>query len=428
MHSNSFVTREGSRLMHGGKPFRFAGPNIYWLGLDENVGGVDWPTEYRVVNALDTALEMGANVVRSHTLGASHGHPKAIMPEPGVFNEEALRRIDFAIHEAGKRGLKLIIPFVCNWDYYHGGRLTFARWEGSDNAEDFYRLPGCINLFKLHIAAIINRVNTLTGITYKNDPTILAWELGNELNDAPAAWVEEIADYIKGLDGNHLVAHGKQFGLDRDKLAIGSLDILDVHYYPANAEETVADAREVDQAGKVYIQGEYGWPDADLDSFLAAAEGEPTVAGTLFWSLFPHGDNGGYVQHFDGFSVQYPGTAFNGELTSRIGKLREHLFRMRGLDVPGHSIPREPEILSAEGAVRFKGVVGGASYTLERSFEGEGGPWTTVYDRRPADYAESWIDPTRIHTKPAYYRVRAHNVDGAAGGYSAVYRSDPFNP
>lgn len=426
MDLKAFVSREGSRLMLEGKPFRFAGPNIYWLGLDENVEGVNWPTEYRVTNALDTALEMGANAVRSHTLGASHGHEKAIMPEPGVFNEEALRKVDFAIHEAGLRGLKLVIPFSCNWDYYHGGRLTFARWEGSENATDFYLKPGCVSLFKLYISVIINRVNTYNGIAYMDDPTIMAWELGNELNDAPAAWAEEIADYIKKLDGNHLVAHGKQFGLDRDKLAISSLDIIDVHYYPANGEKTIADAREAQLAGKVYIQGEYGWPDAELDTFLSAAEGELSVSGTLFWSLFPHGDNGGYVQHYDGFSVHYPGTGVNSDMANRISQLRVHLFRMRGLEVPEHSIPDAPSIISANGRIFFRGSVGGAYYTIEKSMESSEGPWTIIYDRRAVDHSDYWIDPSRIHTKAAYYRIKAHNVSGIAGSYSSVYHSEPF--
>lgn len=34
----AFVTRSGSQLLLHGQPFRFSGPNIYWLGLDGNLG------------------------------------------------------------------------------------------------------------------------------------------------------------------------------------------------------------------------------------------------------------------------------------------------------------------------------------------------------------------------------------------------------
>src|SRR6478752_752816 len=37
--TSAFVQRDGTHLTLNGKPFRFAGPNLYWLGLDENVGG-----------------------------------------------------------------------------------------------------------------------------------------------------------------------------------------------------------------------------------------------------------------------------------------------------------------------------------------------------------------------------------------------------
>ena len=48
--SSSFVRRDGSTLTLAGKPFRFAGTNIYWLGLDEN-----W---------FDPAIEDGNSVMR----------------------------------------------------------------------------------------------------------------------------------------------------------------------------------------------------------------------------------------------------------------------------------------------------------------------------------------------------------------------------
>ncbi len=44
---SAFVTRSGSQLLLRGQPFRFSGPNIYWLGLDGNLGSVAYPTNWR---------------------------------------------------------------------------------------------------------------------------------------------------------------------------------------------------------------------------------------------------------------------------------------------------------------------------------------------------------------------------------------------
>ncbi|MEK0312614.1 glycoside hydrolase 5 family protein [Cohnella sp. 56] len=427
MGVQGFVKREGSRLLLDGKPFRFAGPNIYWLGLDENVNGIGWPTPFRVRDALDTAVEMGATVVRSHTLGASCGHPQSVQPSLGEFNEEALRRIDFAMHEAGERGLRLVVPLVCNWNYYHGGRLTFARWRGYDDAGAFYSAPEVVADFKRHVDAIVGRVNTISGVRYSEDPAIMAWELGNELNDAPVAWVSELADYIKSLAPRQLVAHGKQFKLDAGALAVDSLDLLDVHYYPADAGEMAADAATVAAAGKTYMCGEYGWPDCDLEAFVRGAEAGESVTGTLFWSLFGHDDACGYVQHFDGFTVHYPGTAVGEEAERRIGLLRAHAYRMSGRAVPPPGVPPAPVIDGADaGRILFRGVPGGARYTLEKSTAGAAGPWTVVYDRRRAPLAGPWVDPTRAQVARTWYRLKALNQAGAESGYSAVRVSEPF--
>ena len=69
--NTAFVARDGASLTVNGRPFRFAGTNIYWLGLDENVGGVDYPTFFRIRDALDTAKAMGFTVVRSHMLAST---------------------------------------------------------------------------------------------------------------------------------------------------------------------------------------------------------------------------------------------------------------------------------------------------------------------------------------------------------------------
>lgn len=424
-----FVVRQGSQLLLNGETFRFAGPNIYWLGLDENVDGVNWPTPFRVSDALDTARIMGATVIRSHTLGVSHGCSEAIMPALGQYNEEALRRVDYAIKETGERGMRLIIPLVCNWQYYHGGRSTFTGWRGLENADDFYTHAEVISDFKDYITFLLNRVNTYTGIAYKDDPVIMAWETGNELNAAPASWVQEICRHIKETDTHHLIAHGKQFGVDAGKLEIPELDIMDVHYYPADAVALQRDAGEVESAGKVFIAGEFGWPEGDLHSFLRTAEETPSVAGTMFWSLFGHHDASGYVQHYDGFSLHYPGTGISSsDAMLRRQMLREHAFVMSGGALTEEPAPASVPVITCvrEGEITFRGVAGAAHYTLERSVEGPEGSWSIVYDRRASDYNGPWTDPGRVKSLQTCYRVKAVSMSGLEGEYSKVRVSEPF--
>ena len=204
---DTFVVRSGSQLLLKGKPFRFSGANIYWLGLDENVDGLDYPTRFRVDDALATAQEMGATVVRSHTLGISVGCPLCIEPSPGVFNEVALQHVDYAIVSAKRHGLKLIIPLVDNFHWYHGGKHTFTEWRGITDEQQFYTNATVIGDFEQYISHILNRVNSITGIAYKDDPTILGWETGNGLT-APLDWVQMIARYLKSIDPNYLVIDG----------------------------------------------------------------------------------------------------------------------------------------------------------------------------------------------------------------------------
>lgn len=46
----SFVTREGKRLKLDNADFKAVGPNVYWLGLDENINNaISYPTPGRVL-------------------------------------------------------------------------------------------------------------------------------------------------------------------------------------------------------------------------------------------------------------------------------------------------------------------------------------------------------------------------------------------
>src|SRR5437763_5294638 len=129
---DSFVTRSGTHLEVAGRPFRFGGANIEWLGLvgygpfDPN--GPRYPSHYEIDDALATAQELGARVVRAQTMGDSVGCSLCIEPALGQFNAAAFEPIDYALASARKRGLKLI-PTIVGDDARAGSSgCVYLRW------------------------------------------------------------------------------------------------------------------------------------------------------------------------------------------------------------------------------------------------------------------------------------------------------------
>lgn len=265
-----------------GEPFRFAGANIYWLGLDENVRDEfgnqhTYPSQFRIDDALRTARDMGANVVRSFAV-LSVGCKLCIQPALGVFNEAAFGSFDYALKQAQEYGIRFILPLVDNYHYYHGGRSNYTDWRGV-SADNFYTNPVVIEDFKKHIAFVLNHVNPYTGLAYKDDPTIMAWETGNELQSDSAwayvGWTREIADYIESIAPNQLIADGHSAlsayatHLDADSLKVDSIDMVSGHYYPLDSAFLDTDMAQAQQAGKVFFIGEYDWTDTSGQRALA---------------------------------------------------------------------------------------------------------------------------------------------------------------
>lgn len=423
----AFVTRSGSSLFLEGKKFRFSGANIYWLGLQEVAGGIAYPSHFQVDDALATAEFMGARVVRSHTLGISVGCSLCVEPALGRFNQVALRHIDYAIESAREHHIKLIIPLTDNWHYYHGGKHTFTDWLGYPDENQFYTNPQVIGDFEQYIGILLNHVNSYTGIAYRNDPTILAWETGNELS-APFEWVQMIARYIKSIDHHHLVMDGNYEQANESSnfqqdLGIGAVDLYTGHYYPPTISAFERQVTQAYNAGKAFIVGEYDWNTGDGDAlggFLLAVE-KSEAGGDLYWMLFSHDDTHGFVPHKQHFTLHYPGDTPDGR--SRVALLLVHAYAMRGLPLPTAVPPGVPHITSVTGsAVEWRGAAGADTYTIERTTEGVEGPWITVCDRCATDNESPWIDRSRPGG-PVWYRVRGYSVFGVAGPYSNVYWS-----
>lgn len=425
--ASTFVTKSGNQLMLGGKRFRFGGGNEYWLGLDENVGGVnpddpatvDLPTYFRIRDGLTTARVMGSRVVRAHTLGINLGSPNSLEPTLGHFNNNAFASIDYAVAESGRLGLKLLVPLTDNWDYYHGGKYTFLRWLGvstANNGEAFFTDPTVRVAFKQYISKVLTHVNPFTGKRYVDDPTVMAWELGNELNGMTPEWVNDISSYISQLAPKQLVAAGAQSGTDTGVLTSPNVDIVDAHYYPPTAAKIATDATAAKAAGKAYIAGEYG-STAASDTLLDAVAANQNVDGALFWSLFPHADHYGFVQHSDGFTVHYPGdTPAMRTAVAAITRFAGLMGTCTGCVKAVGDAPLLTSIVKTQGInlLTWRGTAGAWSYRVERA---TGRSWVVV-GTKVTDNDTPWLDLS-TPTRAAAYRVVALNASGAVLDVSA---------
>ncbi|EJD39083.1 glycoside hydrolase [Auricularia subglabra TFB-10046 SS5] len=369
---DAFVTRKGSELFLLNKPFRVVGPNIYWLGLDENVG-IAYPSKSRVLDAMAAVSAMRSTVIRAHTLGVSVGNPLSVEPALDVWNEDAYESIDFAVLAARVYGLKLMIPLTDNsvvdfWlahvaltsfvlHSYHGGKYQFIQWHGhtfsgtganitpEDVGAYFFNTTAIVNSFKRFINHHLNHVNRYTGIALKDDPTIIGWETGNELSamrfgdgPAPPNWTRDIARLIKRLAPKHLVFDGT---------------------YPLNTTKFHDGLAQAEAVDRVYVVGEFDWrgtSGTDMETFFRDLEARRGATGTLFWSLFGHSDDCcSYVEHDDGLSFYYD---------------RDDFYRTQGDILTAHAERLNrgrvtPEILP-QVACPSRGAGGAVEQLLER--------------------------------------------------------------
>lgn len=253
------VTREGSSLQLDGRPWKAVGANVYWLGLDENVTPpkgepyyaplkASYPTKGRITEVMAVIKAMGGTMIRAHTLGVSTGNPLSVMPTLGVVNEQAFDPIDWAVYQARQHGIRLLVPLTDNFDYYHGGKYNFLRWNGlnltqtkdssNPQVQQFYTNATVVASFKDYIHKLLTHVNRYTNVSFADDPTIFAYETGNELcgpvwgdMDVPASWVHEIGSYVKSLAPKKLFVDGT-YGVNKTHLAVPEVDIFSDHYYP----------------------------------------------------------------------------------------------------------------------------------------------------------------------------------------------------
>ncbi|KAG2712426.1 hypothetical protein I3760_04G125100 [Carya illinoinensis] len=209
-----FVERNGTQFMLDGRAFYVNGWNSYWL-MDRAVEDYSRP---RIRAMLQAGAKMGLTVCR--TWAFNDGAYNALQISPGRFNEQVFQALDHVIAEARQHGIRLLLSLVNNLQAY-GGKTQYVKWaweEGiglSASNDSFFFDPSIRNYFKNYIKTILTRRNSITGIEYRNDPTIFAWELINEprcmtdtSGDTLQDWIEEMSTFVKSIDKNHLLTVG----------------------------------------------------------------------------------------------------------------------------------------------------------------------------------------------------------------------------
>jgi mannan endo-1,4-beta-mannosidase len=364
-----------------GKPFCFSGTNNYYLTYKDRE---------MVDDVFKQAKAMGLKVMRTWAFidrGAiddsvpsvdynewePHGTKqgvffqywdpvtKSVLYNEGADKDDGLGRLDYVLAKAAENDVKMVLVLTNNWKEF-GGMDQYLKWFDLKYHHEFYTSPKAKQAYKSYAEHLINRVNTITKQSYKDDPAIFAWELANEprcrnygphdrLQDCSAAtltaWAGEMSAYIKSLDPNHMVAVGdegffnrkgqptEQYngkdGADHEAfLALGSIDFGTFHLYPDSwstavnwGNKWITDHIDAAQkAGKPTVLEEYGLVvkrDDKTGQVTGGLDRRRTAYvnwnnlllgrganASMFWILAgidPDNKDTGYYQDYDHFSV-----------------------------------------------------------------------------------------------------------------------------
>ena len=228
-----FVTTNGTRFEIDGNPYNFVGTNFWYgpqLGLTQN--------RSRLLAELDSFQALGINNLR--IMVASEGPltepfrvQPPMMPTPNQYSTDMLEGLDFLLSEMANRNIYGVMVLGNFW-HWSGGFSQYVAWANQDTSipyptfegapswqtfmdytYNFYINPTARSYYSNFVQAVVSRQNSITGKLYKEDPTIMSWQLCNEPKSgnrtlAYRIWMFETARQIRQLDPYHLISTGSE--------------------------------------------------------------------------------------------------------------------------------------------------------------------------------------------------------------------------
>jgi mannan endo-1,4-beta-mannosidase len=236
--ASDFVTVQGTQFRLHGKPYYYAGTNLWYGGYLGSPGTTG--NRARLLKELDQLQAMGITNIRVLGVSEASDLKRAVRPgivsEPGRYDEELLQGMDFFLAEMSKRDMKAVI-YLNNFWQWSGGMSQYVSWFAGkpvldpdvtgdwngfmDNSATFYDIPAAQSAFHDVIRMLVTRRNTITGKLYNEDATIMSWQLANEPRPGSDAkgranaqrfirWIDETAAYVKSLAPKQLVSTGNE--------------------------------------------------------------------------------------------------------------------------------------------------------------------------------------------------------------------------
>jgi len=234
---SGFVSVKGRHFQLGGKPYYYAGANLWYgmyLGSPGRTGD-----RARLAKELDQLAAQGVMNLRVLAISEASTLKRSVTPAvvqgPMQLDETLWQGLDYLLDQMARRDMKAVL-YVNNFWQWSGGMSAYLAWTTGkpafdpdatgdwngfmENSASFYRDAKAQEAFLFAVKQLVMRKNGVNGRAYRDDPTIMSWQLANEPRPgkdgnsehfgAFTKWIDTTAGYIKTLAPKQLVSTGNE--------------------------------------------------------------------------------------------------------------------------------------------------------------------------------------------------------------------------